>query len=45
MRPLRYSINVTFDGCCGIAQCSQMKTCIVTRSRTSLRPMRSCLAE
>src|SRR5260370_1088580 len=39
MRPLRYSINVTLDGCCDHVRCSPTKTFIVTRLRTSTRPM------
>jgi hypothetical protein len=43
MRTLRYSINVTLDGCC-IVQYPRTKTCIVTPSKTSARPMLSSLA-
>ena len=38
MRPLRYSINVTLDGCCDHrATYPRTKIYIVTRSRTSHR--------
>jgi hypothetical protein len=44
MRPLRYSINVTLDGCCDHRAIPRTKTCIVTRLTTSTRPMPFCLA-
>jgi integrase len=41
---VRYSINVTLNGCWIIAQFPRTKTYIVTRWRTSTRPMLSSLA-
>jgi len=35
MQPLRYSINVTLDGCYDHHEGSWTKTCTVTRPRTS----------
>jgi hypothetical protein len=42
--PFGYSINVTLDGCCDHRAIPRTKTCIVTRSRTSTRPMPFSLA-
>ena len=47
MRPLRYSINVTLDGCCDhreIPADEELQSYIVTQSRTSPRPTPSSLA-
>ena len=44
MRPLRYSINVTLDGCCDHRVSIADEDFIVTRPRTSPRPMPSSLA-
>ena len=44
MRPLRYSINVTLDGCCDHRAGSRTKSCTVTTPRTSRRPMPSSSA-
>ena len=35
MRPLRYSINITLDGCCDHRVMIADEGCIATRSRTS----------
>ena len=44
MRPLRYSINVTLDGCCDHRAVSRTKRRTATRRRLSNRPMLSSSA-
>jgi hypothetical protein len=44
MRPLRFPLTSDWTGAAIIVKCSRTKTCIVTRPRTSTRPMPSSLA-